>query len=416
LRSEAIQNRHFRELTAIMVSRHTELLFHSRGKTEAGTDMRTFSPSFEAVQRLDELPVPLFERLLASHALVLKGANIDPAALKDARSVWEHQDKLPLDFVDALHRAHDMGDDVGHDDLLAVQGGPLFVADSASMSAFTLAVRTLLDKPESFNRAHSRRCVESLRRFREFPGRMVAPVTVSAVAMAAAQSRFSASFARRDRTDFCRIRPWCETNARHFMISHGRCFRTDPAVMTTAHGTEETFVPWRPQQHDLVILDERTGRLRVSATDVHTLGDYLAGFGEALFGDPSWFREGEVVSLDPLLLAGSAALRPTPGLLAVNLVELRIATRTGVSAFAVYGDDVFATLRDMAVDPGAHGALLTAKFRVQFKSDRQRRTVTIGVPDRVGGDWRRDNAAVRGFLETRGFLAGPVQEATCQVA
>lgn len=378
--------------------------------------MPDHSPCFEAISGLRSLPETLFQRLLAPHADALARAGVDPIAA-DPGALWAARNELPVGLVDAIHRIHDMSDDAGYDQLLHAAGGPLFVAESGVLPTVAIATRALLDQPESFNRAHGRRFVEALRKFREFPGRLSMSPVLADTAVERAQERFAAFFHRRGRSALCRIRPWHEGQNLHVMVSHGRCYRTDDAVYEAGGVCSEHTLVWRPQQHDLVVLDARTGRLRVSAPDAHTLYEYVSGFGELLFGDPRWFVDGAVVSLDPLIHARSEVLRPTRGLLDVSLVELVVSSRSeGLEAMILRGADVARYLDKSRVDPAAEGPLVQAKLRLRSQQTGRWRTVTIGVPDLVTGDWRHDGGVARRYLEERGFLAGPPVSPASEVA
>lgn len=365
------------------------------------------SVSLEALTGLAEIPASVMRRLLSQHGVALREAGLDPAALA-AGDLWAHRDRLPTGLVDAFHRIHDMSDDAGYDQLLHAVGGPLFVADGGVLPSIAVAAQILVDHPAQFNRAHGRRFVEALRKFREFPGRLPVAPTLNPDAVRLAEQRFGKFFLERGRSAWCRIRCWHEGDSVHFMVSHGRCPRTDDAVYEAAGVPTEHTLVWRPQQHDLLLFDPRTGRLRISASDAPTLHEYLVGFGRLLFGDPRWFRDGPVVSLDPLIYARNDVLRPTPGVLAVRLTELEVGSRSeNLASILLRGDDVARFLDESWLDPAAHGPLRQAKFRLRFASDGRWRSVGVGVPDRLTGDWRRDGAVVRRFLELRGLLAGP---------
>jgi hypothetical protein len=378
--------------------------------------MPDHSPCFEAISGLRSLPETLYQRLLAPHAVALASAGVDPIAA-DPGALWAARNQLPVGLVDAIHRIHDMSDDAGYDQLLHAAGGPLFVAESGVLPTVAIAARVLLDQPESFNRAHGRRFVEALRKFREFPGRLPVAPTLADSAIEQAQERFGAFFHRRGRSALCRIRPWRERDNLHFLVSHGRCYRTDDAVYETGGVCTEQTLVWRPQQHDLVVLDTRTGRLRVSAPDAHTLHEYVSGFGQLLFGDPCWFVDGAVVSLDPLIHARNEVLQPTRGLLEVSLVELIASSRTeGLETKTLRGANIARYLDINRVDPAAEGPLVQAKLRLRSQQTGRWRTVTIGVPDLVTGDWRNDGGVARRYLEERGFLAGPPKAPASEVA
>jgi hypothetical protein len=210
---------------------------------------------------------------------------------------------------------------------------------------------------------------------------------------------------------------WDDPSGLCFIVSHGGCRRLDDAVEDAPDGTREVTLPWRPRYHDLVVFDLRTGRLRVSAADAATTYAYLSEFGDLLAGDRCWFGSGQVVCLDPLLQDRGEALRPTLGLLEVRLAKIELGS-LGVDggSMTIDGANAFRTLDHAGVDPVAFGDLRTAKFRLKFASDRRERTVTLQVPDRVSGDWRRDGGVVRSFFEERGYLAGPPSEPQCEVA
>ncbi len=249
------------------------------------------SPSFEAISSLRALPPPLFQRLLHAHGAALAGSGLDPNLLTDASQLWEARNQLPSSFIDIVHRLHDMSDAAGHDQLLGTANGPLFLAESNVLSPFALATQTYLERPEVFHRAHGRRYVESLRRFREFPGRTPTAISVCPIRLSSLEANFGATFELRRRTRHCRIRTWTEPDSHHFLVSHGSVHRTDETIEAREGHLHESMIEWRPQQHDLVVYDLRTGRLRISAPDAQTTQLYLEGFGETLFDDATWFGQ-----------------------------------------------------------------------------------------------------------------------------
>jgi hypothetical protein len=359
------------------------------------------SVCFEALTGLGEVPEPLLRQLLREHGLDPAELGVDTERV-GPEVLWELRERLPSDFVDAVHRIHDLSDPTGYDQLLSAYGGPLFLADGAAYTAAGFAAHAYLHRPDVFARAHGRRFIEALRRFQEFPGRLLIEPRWTPEAIGRVQGRLSAFFDERGRSSLCRIRPWNETGSRHFMISHGRHARTDDAVREVDGRASEVTLSWRPQQHDLVVYDMRTGRLRISAPDAHITREYVRVFGELLYGDPEWFAHGTVVSLVPLVEERCAVLTPTPGLLEVRWSNSRSppASTTRLTVTFKGGGRVQGARRHPP-RPGRLGSVAQGQAPMRFRSDGRWRA------DRVAGDWRRGDGVVRRYLELRGILCGP---------
>lgn len=362
------------------------------------------SPCFEALTGLRFLPEPLLHRFLSRHADALTRAGVPLDAPDLPARLWELRSALPWELIDEAERIHDLGNAAGQDRLLAAIPGPLFVAEANGATPYAVATAAFCRYPEQFNVAHGRMLTEFRRRYRAFPGKAIAEPSVSPEAILTTQDKLGAAFEARNRSAMCRVRHWTEPGLLCFAISHGGAVRADDAVEDGHGAPSSTILTWRPMDTDVVLYDLAKGRLRVAAPDAITLRAYTLAFGELLFGDPEWFTVGRVVSLEPLLREGRRCLAPTRDLVEVRLVEGTIELQ---GAWASYThEDAFDGLMALQ-DTYPTGELRRAKLRMKFRSDGRWRSFTLGVPDSLIGDWRRHGAVVMGFLEERGFIAGP---------
>ncbi len=315
----------------------------------------------------------------------------------------------PSPIAEAFARIEDLADEAGHEALLAVAGGELGVPD---LDPAALALVAWLEHPEAFNRAHARQEPGGVRRFREFPGRSASwtPV-VTEERLRALTLQLGQFFERRGRTRYCRVELIAQNRTHTFRIRRGRPLRCDAALEAIEDAPSEVRESWatyRPRGDDLAIYDPRSGRLKLTAPDAATLQAYVCGFGEMLFGERTWFRTGNVVSLGPLVELGRDALRPTPGITSVELVSVDIALGDDLgSEVSVRGADVFAVLARYSPIRLVDGILRSARLKLRYAGGGRGRTITLAPPDQATWDHRRDDIATRTYLEARGFVAAP---------
>ena len=346
----------------------------------------------------------MLDRLLALHEGPLLRAGLALADL-DASAVWDARDRLPDALLETLHDLHAMSDDFGHGQLVAVarrHGHPL----PARALPVQLAALLRVERPDLFHEAHARQSVEATRPFYEFVGRALVAPSQSETGLRKLEAELRRYFEGLGLGDHCHVQTWQDGDLHAFLIARALCPRADREVRDSRMITRE----WQPVGHDLVVFDRRTGRLRIGARERATRKEYLRGFGTWWFQDPTWFGEGEVVSLEPLLASPTAALAPVSGLTAVRLVEIELVNRRKHSGKLVSsGDDAFGVLDDFRIAPGRDARLRAARFELQRASGRTC-SVRVVTPNRISGDWRSERVARR-FLEERGFLAGPPEQA-----
>lgn len=364
--------------------------------------------------RVRQVPGNLLRDLLAPWARQCGELGLDLSQVVDAdlalalvRLVGRGRRAMPAGLVDALDRIEDLADDAGFDTILArVEGAGRGVDwGTRNLGPLTLAVRTWTAHHALFEEAEIKRDIARSGPVREYPALPGAELALPCPEEAAErlQAGLSAFWRGRGRGDYCRVAVFRDGGRIHVPIHRGRTWRTEPAV----DGDEPTAVSFRPRAADLVTFDERTGRLMVKARTDAARREYVAQIGEALFGEAGAIVEGPVVSLQPLVERGRAALAPTPGLREVELVEAKLRLPGTPSAVVtIASPDVLDAIAEHALPELRRGTLFYVKLMLRLRRGRKRK-LELAPPNWLAFDRRQHEHVVLGFLEERGFVAAP---------
>jgi hypothetical protein len=365
-------------------------------------------------------PSHALQRLVARHSAACVDAGLHLDALHGADdgtvSRWLHArgGMLPAALADDLERIDELADDRGASSLIEAAerlGGD---ARALGLDPLEVAVRSFLDHPRLFERAHSRRVLETLRGATEFAGRRAGPPrAVDLAAIQAVEVSLGRQFDARSRSRHCQITVGRDGDRHVFTVAHGALVRVDealderPMVVSEAPGPvyfSGRAVRYRPQRRDVVVYEEGAGRLRIRAGDAPTLRAYRASFGELLFDDAGWFGDDPIVTLEPLVRLGAAVEMPTPGLREVRLVGLIVRHRDPVGKMALDSDELWPYLRARMVGGLDDAELVEADLRVFPVGASSGAIVKVRAPNRVEYG-RIPDDLVRPYLEQRGFLA-----------
>jgi len=350
---------------------------------------------------LRSVPADLLEQLLSAwpqlHTPGLAVHDAVPAIFAVGRSA------LPSELVDVLDRIEDLANDDGFDAILARLEGTGHAIDWAAigLSPLSVAVRTWVERPRLFAEAEVKLLSKRVGRMREYSASDEHdPALPDAAAIDQAQGALRAFWRGKGRGDFCRLGAFEEDDRIYLPIHRGRVLRTVPVV----EGSTESAIAYRPRATDLAIYDRRTRRLLIKASDPASRAEYGAQLGRLL---GTRFDERQVVTLDPLVRHGAAALAPTPGLRDVQVTELhlRVQLRPPL-ALMLKGPDV---LRSIASEPTGRlgkGVPTSARLRLTPRKGRAR-AVVLTPPTEVGYQRWGIEPVIRRFLEERGFIAPP---------
>ncbi len=378
------------------------------------------SPYAHAHRAIRLFPSLALQRLVRQHAQACAATGLDVDAIEGKDDVLVHRwlhDRvgiLPAGLAEDLERIDQLADDRGAATLLEVGATTGTETRGLGLDPLEVAVRTFLDHPALFERAHGRRLVETLRGTTEFIGRTPGTAgLLDLVAIQALEARLGRQFEARARSAHCRVTVGRDGDRLVFTIAHGALVRADealdsgPMMVRECEGPvylAESSLRYRPQRRDVVVYDATAGRLRIRAGDAPTLHAYRRGFGELLFGDGDWFGDDAIVSLEPLVRLGAAIEAPTPGLREVRLVGLILRHAAPVGKMALDSDEIWPYLQSRLVGGLDDAELIEASFRVFPIGSGGVATIKIRTPNRVEYG-RMADELFRPFLEARGLLA-----------
>ncbi len=359
------------------------------------------------------VPGEVLRDLLASWGRDCAELGLDLAVLRDAeigpalgRLLGRGRGRLPWGLVDALDRIDDIADARGFDALATRldAGGSGHGWALADLTPLGLAARMWVAQHARFEEVEMRRRAERAVLLREYPVRAGATLRLPPEEAAARlQEGVGQYWEARGRSDYCRAMVFKEEGRLYVPIHRGEALRTESAI----DGGREGAVTYRPRAADLATYDERTGRLKVRASDGAARAEYRCRLGEVLFGDATAVEEAPVVSLAPLVERGREALIPTPGLREVSLVAARVAIRRGRrTVLDLASPDVLASLEELGLPELADCDLLWVKLLLRFPKGHRRR-LELAPPNEIAFDRRRDEHVVERFLEERGFVLPP---------
>lgn len=330
----------------------------------------------------------------------------DDLGLALVRMIGQGRARLPRGLLDALDRIEDMADEPGLDALLGRLEAESDKPDwpSRGLSPLRLAVQVWVEHHERFQEAEVKRRAARCGLVREYPVREGLAVQFpTPESVAALTEHLGAYWKGRGRGEFCRVLLFRDEERVYLPIHRGEPWRTESAV----EGDAEAAVTFQPRTSDIATFDLRTGCLMVKARDGGARDEYRRRVGEALFGDPEAVVDHPVVTLEPLIARGREALAPTPGLIGVELVALRVALHHDRhTVVSLASGDVLADLDDLGLLELGRGELLYAKFLLRFPRGH-RRKLELGPPNEIAFDRRRDEHIVQRFLEERGFVQRP---------
>lgn len=350
---------------------------------------------------LQTVPADLLLRLFEPWPGVLAGGVAVHGAVLDL--VAGGRVSLAPDLADALERIEDLATDDGFDAILARLHGTGDTVDwgALGLSPFCLAVRTWVDHPALFAQAEVKLLSRRVARMREYSANDGHdPSMPEADALDAAQEALRMFWRGKGRGDFCRLGAFEEGGRIFLPIHRGRPLRT----VTVIDGRAEGSLAYRPRATDLAIYDPRTRRLLIKASDPKSRAEYGRQIGRLL---GTRFDERPVVTLEPLVRRGLAALQPTPGLRDVQVTELhlRVATKPPLTVM-LKGADVLRSLAGGSLHRFGESVPVCARLRLTPRKGHAR-AVLLTPPADVGYQRRGIAPLIRRFLEERGFVAPP---------
>jgi len=335
-----------------------------------------------------------------------RDVEIDYAGL--AQILMTPDRSTPSAMVDALYYVHETASAQDMDELLtAVRNQNVPIVDDPTATPIDLAIDIWLAAPELVRSRHAETIAMRQQNFEYFgpqrPVRTAFP-EVDAALRSQIEAELDDWFEAHRRGRGCRLFIIRHAPMTWVLIRHGQTMRREASQRDDGEAGTEFF---RPQRHDVLIYDERSGDIGVHATTKGERALYLRTLGKFLFTGEEHFPPAGRFTLDPLMAHGSAALnvRDIEGITAVRLTEYRRywggAQRETETRKA---EDVFAALAQRSPATLAGGRLVSATFKVTFDGQEKDRSVTIRPPGIARFERNDDSELIETWLRERGFI------------
>jgi hypothetical protein len=314
----------------------------------------------------------------------------------------------PADMVDALYYVHETARADDMDQLLAaVRARGLSVIDDPAATPIDLAIDVWRAAPEVVRAHHAEGIAMRQQNFEYFgPSQLLrgAFPEIDDALRRLLESEFDDWFESHRRGRGCRMFIIRHPPMTWILVRHGQPMRRE-ASQKDDGGVGTEF--YRPQRHDVLIYDERSGDVGVHASTKGERNLYLRTLGRHLFSGEDHFPPAGRFTLAPLIADGRDALNveDVDGVKGVRLVEYRrywggvhreMETRKA--------EDIFAALADRNMQGLAGGRLNSATFKVAFEDSPKERTVTIRPPGIARFERNDDSELIERWLRARGFI------------
>jgi hypothetical protein len=379
--------------------------------------MASFNPrKFADPDRLRSIAPARLEAFMAPWRDYLRGRGfefpasppmeIDHAALGEI--LMRPDAATPADMVDALYYVHETARSDDMEQLLAaVRAGGLDVIDDPATTPIDLAIDVWRAAPEVVRAHHAEAIAMRQQNFEYFgPSRPVrgAFPEVDDALRQLLESEFDNWFESHRRGRGCRMFIIRHSPMTWILVRHGQPMRRE-ASQKDDGGIGTEF--YRPQRHDVLIYDERSGDVGVHASTKGERNLYLRTLGRHLFSGEDHFPPAGRFTLAPLIADGRDALNvdDVDGIKGVRLVEYR-RYWGGVHRELEMrkAEDIFAVLAEHNMQGLAGGRLNSATFKVEFADSARERAVTIRPPGIARYERNDDSELIERWLRARDFI------------
>ncbi|NQV47015.1 MAG: hypothetical protein HQ504_04455 [Rhodospirillaceae bacterium] len=363
------------------------------------------------LQSLDKEKV--LRRLLASHSdyflrqgLDVNALSNDDACARQLLEVFTKSDEdMPGDLLSDLYILDEISDEDGVQRIFEeaeLRGISLkLLPDDISPGDFAALV--LLEHPIVVKVCHEKLVARQVKRYYEY--RSCDDQRFDLSATETSRDKIKAIlgpwFEEKKRTPTCELFVYPEGSELHILITHGALFRADGNI--TNH-LKLSRLGWRPQKHDTIIYDTKTGILKIHASYAPERKAYREALGQVLTSNSGYFLDAAPYRLNSLQTNGGV-LTLVDGLEWVCLTEVTLEVdAVDCRRQDLKGDD----LTEMVAGTGAlsmlPGEIVRACFMLRYKSGGRPRKLEVRLPNVADYNRDRDGDVTEAFLRVNGFL------------
>jgi len=314
----------------------------------------------------------------------------------------------PAAMVDALYYVHETANAESMDQLLAaIRSRGLRVLHDPAATPIDLAIDVWMAAPDVVRNHHAEAIAMRQQNFEYFgpqqPVRGAFP-PVSDELRPQIELAMDNWFESHRRGRGCRMFIIRHSPMTWILVRHGQHMRREASLKDDG-GVGTEF--YRPQCHDVLIYDERSGEIGVHANTKGERNLYLRTLGQHLFSGEDHFPRSARFTLDPLVTDGGAALNVQ------DVDEIKSIRLVGYQRYwggahremeSRKAEDVLAALADRGIHNLAGGRLNSATFKVTFEDSEKERSVTIRPPGIARYERNDDSELIEQWLLRRGFI------------
>ena len=369
------------------------------------------------LQSLDKAGI--LSRFLAGHRAYFARQGLDVDALSNddacARRLLEvftrPDERMPGDLLRDLYVLDEIADEAGYERILdeaeRLEIDLRFIPSNVCPGDFAMLVS--LKHSDLIRICHEKTVVRQVKRYYEYRSQDQQRFGLADLETAtrAAKATLGPWFEERKRTRKCETFVYQEDDGVRILVTHGGLFRADGNITDRL---ELSRLPWRPQKHDSIIYDTRTGVLKVHAQFEPERQIYREAFGQALASDAAYFVAGPCYTLEPLRSNGGI-LSLADGVDRARLTEVLVETdSTDCNQIRYKGNDLTAMVAGRGTLPVPAGEIVMGCLALNYTSGSRARKLEMRLPNVADYDRDRDGPPTEAFIRANRF---PISDTEC---
>ena len=364
-----------------------------------------FLQSIDKPQYFAPLLIPFSEYFRRQGVEVSQLTNDDATDRKLLEVFTRPDEEMPGDLLELLYVLDDLADDSGHDRILTEvnRSGEPIDGLNGEMTCGEYAIAVYRAKPGVIQACYDKTVHRKIKNYTEFQSINGARLTLAAArhGKTALEQALATWFDGRNRGMVCDIYPYEEGPEIRFIVTHGQTYRSEGSI---DKNLRKSRVAYRPQKHDSIIYDTRTGILKLNAQAPPEKDEYRRQFGRVFFNDPEHFPSGDIYTLKPMQ-AASFELGLSHGIDSALLCEVWVQIDDDQNILQITkGYNLLKSAMSKACPNLAVGEIVRAAFRVKYRGGGKARRLDVRPPNIAIYDRDRDGAAAEAFLQANRFF------------
>jgi hypothetical protein len=332
-------------------------------------------------------------------------SNDDACARRLLEIFTRPDERMPGELLRDLYVLDELADEDGHQRILDEADRLKMDLRSipSDICAGDFAITVFLRHSRLIRICHEKTIARQVKRYYEYRSRDQQRFTLIDIEAGTrvAKAALGPWFEERRRTRKCETFVYRDGDEIRILITHGGLFRADGNI---THRLELSRIPWRPQKHDSIIYDMRTGVLKVHARLEAERQVYRETLGQALASDAGFFLAGPCYTLEPLR-SNSGVLTLVDGVNGARLTEVVVeADSADCRQAQLKGDNLTKVVAGRGDTSVPAGEIVRACFALSYTTGGRARKLEVRLPNVADHDRDRDGIINKDFLRANGLV------------